>query len=1288
MVVRSPDQAFVDLARSLDGAMGRDRPGFRRRLRGLERRAARDLPYRQGLERLAGAIEVSRAARQRRSAADLTVAFDPALPIAAHAGEIREAVEAHPVIVVAGETGSGKTTQLPKICVNAGRGRDGWIGVTQPRRIAARSIAARLAEELGCRVGAEVGFKVRFDEKGDADSLIKVMTDGILLAETQRDRWLDAYDTLIIDEAHERSLNIDFLLGYLKRLLPRRPELKLIITSATIDTARFATHFDDAPVIEVSGRGHPVEYRYRPLVGNEPGEPERDLIEGICAAVDELSQLDARGDVLVFLPGERDIRDAGEALNRMRLRRTEILPLYARLGRHRQHQIFHPGPARRIVLATNVAETSLTVPRIRFVIDSGLARISRYSHRSKVQRLPIEAVSQASAAQRAGRCGRLGPGTCVRLYSEDDFDSRPLYTEPEILRTNLATVILMMESLGLGSVEEFPFLEPPAARFVNDGYQLLFELGALDGLRKLTAIGRDMAQWPLDVRLARLLLAGRDAGCLNEALVIASFLSLQDPRERPLDAAKAADEAHAEWHDEASDFVAAMNLWRAWTQVRRGGSNRTRREWCREHFLNPLRMREWSDVHTQLRDQARETRWPLPAGAADYTSLHRALTCAFLGHIGFKDEREYVGARQQRFSIFPGSGLFGRGPRWLVSALLVETARVYARVNARIEPEWAEAAGAHLVKRRYFDPYWSRRAGRVLGYEQVTLYGLPLVVKRRIHYGEVEPEAAREIFIREALVAGELNSKAKFLAYNRALIEAVQDLEARQRRRDLLTDETGLFEFFDRLIPAKICTAKAFERWRRGAEKERPKLLFLDRDRVMTRADHGIDGARFPDRLEIDGTSFRLIYELAPGEPADGVNLQLPLHLLNTLDPRPLEWLVPGLLGEKVTALIKSLPKAQRKNFVPAPDFARRFLTRQTGREGGLSEALADFLFRETGVAVAADDFQPDQLDDYLRINVQLRDGRTLVAQGRDLAALKQGWGEDAREEFLSQSEGEYYRDGLDRWSFGALPEQVELADGVTAYPALVDQEHAVGIRLFEDRPSAADYHLHGLRRLVALALKDKFRYLDRALPLDTELTLRYAPIDSPRALKRDLTFAISMTSVEAFVEPVRNAEAFQRLCEHVRGDLLERANALTETLRGVLAEYTEVRQRLSEIETLHPLAHSDLSEQLGYLLYPGFLTEVPDARLAHYPRYLRAIYVRLERLEQDPARDLERQDRISGFWADYLERCAAADEYPVELDEFHWLLEEYRVSLFAQELKTAVPVSAKRLRAKWAKIP
>ncbi len=1278
---------FDQLSRQLDRVMGRDRPGFKRRLRGLERRAAQGLPYQQGLERLGVAIGESVAARERRTAAGLEIAFDEALPIARHARAIEAAIQAHRVVVVAGETGSGKTTQLPKMCLNSGRGRDGWIGVTQPRRIAARSIAARLSEELNCRLGAEVGYQVRFDDRTSADSLIKVMTDGILLAATQRDRTLDAYDTLIIDEAHERSLNIDFLIGYLKRLLPRRPDLKLIITSATIDTARFAAHFDEAPVIEVSGRGYPVEFRYRPLAAAEPGEPDRDLMDGICAAVEELDQVDPRGDVLVFLPGERDIRDAAEALGRMRMRDTEILPLYARLARHRQQQIFHPGPARRIVLATNVAETSLTVPRIRFVIDSGLARISRYSHRSKVQRLPIEAISQASAAQRAGRCGRLGPGICIRLYDETDFSTRPEYTEPEILRTNLATVILMMKSLALGEIEDFPFLEPPAARYIADGYQLLFELGALDRCKALTRIGRELAQWPLDVRLARLLAAGRDAGCLDEALVIASFLTLNDPRERPYEATAAADEAHAQWNDPRSDFAAVLNLWRAWVKVRQAGSNKTRRDWCRERFLSAIRMREWADVHTQLRDQARESRWPLKGASADYETLHRSLVVAFLSHIGLKDERDYLGARGQRFSIFPGSGLFAKPPRWVVGALLVETARVYARVNARIEPEWVEAAAPHLVKPSSFDPHWSRRAGRVIGYERVTLYGLPLVVKRRIHYGEREPEEARGIFIREALIGGELNSKGGFLAHNRKLIAEVRDLEARQRRRDLLAGEPELYRFFDERLPADICTAKAFERWRRAAESKSPRFLYLSRELVLARADHAIDGAAFPDALEIDGTAYRVVYELAPGEPSDGVNLQVPLHLLNTLQPEPLEWLVPGLLHEKVTALIKSLPKARRRNFVPAPDYARKFVSERS-RAGSLSAALADFLHRDTGVAVAADDFQPAQLEAHLRINIQVRDGRTLVAQGRDLSALKRDFGEDAREEFLAQSDREYFLDGLDSWSFGALPERVELDGGAPAYPALVDQEDSVGVRLFEEPGEAAEYHVHGLRRLLQLTLKDKFRYLARSLPLEAKLSLEYAPIDSPRALKEDLVFASSMASLSAFGEPVRDPDAFERLAAHARVDLLPRATRLTEILRQVLAEFTRVRRALAgDFESLYPLAHADVESQLGHLLYPGFLTEVALERLEHYPRYLRAISVRLERLALDPARDRQRQDRIDGFWSDYLERCAAVEEYPRELDEFHWLCEEYRVSLFAQELKTAVPVSAKRLRTLWAKL-
>ena len=1273
----------------LDQVMGRDRPHIERRLSGLARRAGKGLPIDRGSAEVEQEIQASVQRRQQREGLAFPIRFDPDLPISAHVEEITRALATHQVLIVAGETGSGKTTQLPKICWQAGRGRDGWIGCTQPRRIAARSISARLAEEMQLKVGGAVGFSVRFDEKLSSDTVFKVLTDGMLLAETQSDRPLIGYDTLIIDEAHERSLNIDFLLGYIKALLPRRPDLKVIITSATIDTERFSRHFHDAPIIEVSGRSYPVEMRYRSLLDED--QRERDLFAGIADAVDELDQVDPRGDILVFLPGERDIREATDTLTKRGLRNTEILPLFARLSAAEQHRIFHPGNARRIVIATNVAETSLTVPRIRFVIDSGLARISRYSSRSKVQRLPIEAISRASADQRAGRCGRLGPGTCIRLYSEEDFQQRPEFTEPEIQRTNLAAVILRMEMLGLGKLEDFDFLDAPSDRFIKDGYQLLFELGALDGARHLTRLGREMAWWPVDVRMGRLVLAGRDQDCLEECLVLAAFLSLADPRERPMEAQQQADERHQQWVDTESDFVTLLNLWRDWLKARKELSHSRQRRWCRDNFLSYMRMREWWDIRRQLADMAKESGWKLNRkgdGPATYEALHRALVTAFIGQLGLKDEREYRGERNRRFSIFPGSGLFARGPKWLVSAFLVETTRVYARINARIEPAWAEQAAEHLVKRRYYDPRWSAKSGRVVGYEQVTLNGLMLVARRRVHYGPHDPEIARELLIRDGLVPGNIRSKGKFLTHNAGVIDEVRELEERQRKRDLLVDDEVLFQFFDERLPAGIHTTRAFERWREKAEAKAPDLLKLDPGYVLMRDDHGVDGGSFPDHLDVDGARVPLEYRLAPGQADDGVNLLLPLHLLNKARAEQLEWLVPGLLREKVVALIKSLPKPRRRYLVPAPNFAADFLGRDWDRQDSLLTQLAGFLGTESGQPLAVSEFDPLQLPDHLKINVQLRDGSQSVASSRDLEALQAEWGEQAREDFLSQADRSFLVDGLTRWDFEDLPEQVEVDEGVQAWPALVDQEDAVGIRLFEDRESAHDYHLHGLRRLLQLSLKDKFRYLHRSLALDPQVCLRYASIGSASDLRDDLVFSISMACVAAFDQPVRDADAFERLTHFARVDLLQRATQVQSLVEEILSAYHQVFRSLDDdLENLYPWAHGDMQSQLGYLLYPGFLTDVPHEQLTHYPRYLSAMNTRVQRLTQDPARDRQRLRLLEGFWTDYLERCDELDSYPASLARFHWMIEEYRVSVFAQELKTAMPVSSKRLKTQWARV-
>ena len=1243
-------------------------------------------------------------------------AFDPALPITAHRAEILRALERHQVVIVAGETGSGKTTQLPKLCLEAGRGSRGLIGCTQPRRIAARAMAERVSEELGCELGSVVGYQVRFRERSSPDGYIKFMTDGILLAETAHDRYLRAYDTLIIDEAHERSLNIDFLLGYLKQLLPRRRDLKLIITSATIDTEKFSAHFDGAPVIEVSGRGYPVDMVYQPLAGegeagqaNQHERDDRDLYLGIADAVRRLGRIDPHGDILVFLSGEREIREAGEFLRRSLAGRagqhTEILPLYARLSSAEQRRVFHPGPQRRIILATNVAETSLTVPRIRFVIDSGLARISRYGHRSRIQRLPIEPISQASANQRAGRCGRLGPGTCVRLYSEEDFAGRPEFTEPEILRTSLASVILRMLTMGLGAVEEFPFVDRPAPRMINDAYQLLFELAAIDESKQPTALGRRLARWPMDVRLARMVEEGARRGCLEDLLVLAAALSIQDPRERPLDAQAAADEAHGRFRDPKSDFAGLLGLWAWLRKQRKAHSGNQFRKLCRREFLNWQRVLEWFDLYQQLRDQAREDGLKLTGRHGDYEAVHKSLLAGLLSHCGRKlpEEPAYQGARSRNFYIFPGSGLHGSTPQWLMSAEIVETSRPFARGNAVIQPQWLEELGAHLLKRHYFDPHWSRRRGAVLAWEQVTLFGLVLVEKRRVQFAPLDPAEARRIFIREALVRGELDTRAAFRAHNEQIRAEVEALEHKRRRRDVLADESALFEFFDARIPADVNSSRGFERWLTGLGADQRELLYLGHE-VLMRDDAGAAPRDlYPDSLEAGGRRFALEYRFAPGDPEDGVVLSVPLELLNTLDPGRLQWLVPGLLRDKLEALIRQLPKPLRRALTPAPAFADALVEALAERRGEpLLEACADELRRMTGLELAAADLDETALAPHFRFLVRVtdRDGR-VVQSGRDLAALQASLGRRAQRRFMDRQGAGFNRDGLQDWDFGELPAEVKTEEGARAWPALVDQGEAVGLRLFETRDEAAFAHAAGVMRLLALRLADKAKYLRSHHGLDREALLAWSVLGSAEALAADLFWRCLEDTVadggadsgaasvgggqKRPLHELRDAGAFADLLERCRARIGRTCVLRAAELNESLAVYGKVSRIVrGPLGRRQPAACEDLDDQLRDLVYPGFLAELECGRLAHYARYLKAVEERLEQLELNPLRDLQRQKEVEPWWRRYQEALASGAEYDEAMDRYRWLLHEFRVSVFAQRLGTAAKVSPKRLAEAW----
>jgi ATP-dependent helicase HrpA len=1280
----------------LADTMAADAAWCRKRLAAVQRRRKDGQPVDRLVEQIEDRIRLSRSRVAARRDAMPLPAYDAALPIVNHRQEILAAIEKHPVVIVAGETGSGKTTQLPKLCLEAGRGARGLIGCTQPRRIAARAMAERVAEELRVELGGTVGYQVRFRDRSSTDGYIKFMTDGILLAETMNDRFLDRYDTLIIDEAHERSLNIDFLLGYLHQLLPRRPDLKLLITSATIDTEKFAAHFGRAPVIEVSGRSHPVDLIYQPLAEDEGSaeRSDRDLYRGIADAVRRLSRIDAAGDILVFLSGEREIREAGEFLRRQKLgpaaARPEILPLYARLSASEQRRVFHPGPGRRIILATNVAETSLTVPRIRFVIDSGTARISRYSHRSRIQRLPIEAISRASANQRTGRCGRLGPGTCVRLYSEEDFEGRPEFTEPEILRTSLASVILRMLTMGLGSVEDFPFVDPPAPRMIRDAYQLLFELSAIDARQQTTDLGRRLARWPLDVRLARMVEEGDRLDCLEDLLVLASVLSIQDPRERPLEAQAAADEAHGRFSDGKSDFTAYLKLWQYLRAQRRSVSGNRFRRLCHREFLNWQRVLEWFDLYQQLRDQARESRLRLSGRHGDYDPVHRALLSGLLSHCGLKhpDDPGYSGARSRSFHIFPGSGLFGSAPKWLMSAEIVETTRPYARINASIRPEWIEQQGSHLLKRHHSDPRWSRRQGAVFAWEQVTLYGLVIVERRRVSYTDIDPAEARRIFITEALVRGELDTRASFQAQNAEVRAELEQLEHKRRKRDVLADERSLYDFFDARIPEHVNTSRRFEKWLSGLGREGRKLLYLGHDVLMREGAGTAPEESFPDQLECAGRRFPLEYRFDPGSPDDGVSLTVPLELLNTLEPGRLQWLVPGLVRDKLVALIRQLPKPIRRAMTPAPAFADALVEALRGQEDEpLLTASAKILMRMTGLEIDVAQLDEAAIEDHFRFLIRVvgEQGEEL-ASGRDLAALQQALGHQARRRFMDQQGGDIHQDGQTEWTFGTLASQVETAAGSPAWPALVDQGTAVGMRLFDTWDEAAISHEDGVLRLLELTLADKLAYLRKHHGLSQEALMAWAPVGEAGQLVADL-LRRSLVDCAGETVGIRSEAQFDGLRGRVRSEIgnycLERASLVSEILPSFAAASREVHGGLASDR---PDVFDDLASQLDDLVYPGFLVEIAPGRLHHYIRYIAAIRERLQQLEHNPVRDRKRQAQVEPWWRRYRDALERGCLYDEALDEFRWLLEEYRVSLFAQRLGTAVKVSEKRLAEAWRK--
>ena len=1278
------------------GAVERGR--LRRRLSGLRHRQRQGKPIDRALQALQQQLSAAQQRLAARQARLPKPSFDEALPISQRRDGIANALQNHQVIVVCGETGSGKTTQLPKICLQLGLGLRGLIGHTQPRRIAARAVTARLQTELNDQSKQLVGYKIRFSDRTHPDAFIKLMTDGILLAETQGDRLLEQYEVIIVDEAHERSLNIDFLLGYLKRLLPQRPDLKVIITSATIDPERFSKQFDNAPIIEVSGRSYPVEVRYRPLLSEDEDQRDLDQQEAITAAVDELCAggPENTGDILVFLSGEREIRETAETLRKHKLRDTEILPLYARLSASEQNRAFQSHPGRRIVLATNVAETSLTVPGIRYVIDTGLARISRYSHRSKVQRLPIEKISQASAAQRAGRCGRLSAGICIRLYDEHDFKSRSEFTDPEILRTNLAAVILQMCALRLGEVTEFPFIDPPDRRLINDGFKLLFELGAVDAKHQITSCGKQLARLPIDPRLGRMILAAQNEGALNEVLIIASALAIQDPRERPLDKQQASDEKHRRFRDPDSDFVSLLNLWTYYHEQARHLSKSKLRQLCRNEFLSYLRMREWHDLHQQLHALVTEMGFRPNQQEAAYPAIHKALLSGLLGQIGVKlEDQIWLGARQRKFFIFPGSGLFKKGPKWLMAAELVETSKLYARTVARLDPSWIEPLAKHLVKRSYSEPHWQKKPAQIGAKERVTLYGLPIIIGRRVNFGPIDPELSRELFIRHALVEGDFHCNAPFFRHNQELIHELSELEEKTRRRDLLVTEQAVFDFYDQRIPEGIYSGAHFERWRRDAEKTQPQLLFLQQEDLLAQDPEPNAAERFPESLRLDGLELPLSYRFDPTAPDDGVTVTIPLPVLNQIDPRRLEWLIPGLLDQRMAALLKSLPKQLRKNFVPVPDYVRALQNALKPGPVSLTRMMSERLQEMTGAQIPDEAWRPDALPDYLKMRVQVigTDGK-ILAQGRDLALIQEQLREQAEHSFASLNQHEFERDSINSWNFGDLPNVLEFArNGVQfkGYPALVVEGERLALRLLDEPGKAETALRQGLRKLARLQLRNKIKYLQRNLPEFQRLSLRYIGIGTQAELFADLIDAIIDRACFQGHLPRRQAE-FEACLVQGRAALLVSANELCTWTARVLEQHQKIRTQLSgDYPVSWTEAVADIQDQLERLVYPGFISTTPAPWRDYLPRYLKAIELRLDKLRYAPDKDRQRMGIILPLWEAYktahmahAKRNQAASD---ALQEFRWLLEELRVSLFAQELKTSQPVSAKRLDTLWREI-
>lgn len=1279
------------LSAQLGELMLRDQQRLQRRLQGARKIKNPDAQLAVAAE-LESDITTALQKIQSRAASCPKVTYPENLPVSQKKQDILQAIRDHQVVIVAGETGSGKTTQLPKICLELGRGVKGLIGHTQPRRLAARTVANRIADELETPLGGSVGYKVRFNDQVGENTLVKLMTDGILLAEIQQDRLLMQYDTLIIDEAHERSLNIDFILGYLRELLPKRPDLKVIITSATIDPQRFSRHFNNAPIIEVSGRTYPVEVRYRPVV-DDADDTDRDQLQAIFDAVDELGR-EGPGDILIFMSGEREIRDTADALNRLNLPHTEVLPLYARLSNSEQNRVFQSHHGRRIVLATNVAETSLTVPGIKYVIDPGTARISRYSFRTKVQRLPIEPVSQASANQRKGRCGRVSDGICIRLYSEQDFLSRPEFTDPEILRTNLASVILQMTSLGLGDIAAFPFVEAPDKRNILDGVRLLEELGAIktadNGHYQLTPQGRQLAQLPIDPRLARMVLEAQKSGSVREVMIITAALSIQDPRERPMDKQQASDEKHRRFADKDSDFLAYVNLWDWLKEQQKEHSSSQFRRLCRNDFLNYLRVREWQDIYTQLRQVVKELGLPVNSEPSDYRSVHTALLTGLLSHIGQKDadKQEYTGARNARFSIFPGSGLFKKPPKWTMVAELVETSRLWGRIAARIEPEWIEPLAQHLVKHSYSEPHWSKSQGAVMAIEKVTLFGLPIVAARQVNYSTIDPLLCRELFIRHALVEGDWQTRHAFFSANLKLRAEVEELEHKSRRRDILVDDETLFSFYDQRIPGEVISGRHFDNWWKNAAKQNADLLSFEKEMLIKDGANKVSALDYPNTWHQGNLKLRLTYQFEPGTDTDGVTVHIPLPILNQVEDQGFEWQIPGIRRELVIALIKSLPKPVRRNFVPAPNYAEAFLGRVTALELPLLDALERELRRMTGVTVSRDDWQWEQVPDHLKMTFRVvgEKHKTLL-EGKNLTALKLQLKDKVQETLSAVADDGLEQSNLHIWSFGKLPEFYEQKRGgysMKAYPALVDEKDSVAIRLFDSEQEQQQAMWQGTRRLLLLNIPSPIKYLHEKLPNKAKLGLYFNPYGRVLDLIDDCISCGIDKLIAEHGGPVWQEEDFARLQEKVRAELNETVVGVAKQVEQILTAVFNINKRLKgRVDISLALALSDIKNQLGGLVYRSFVTNNGWKRLSDTLRYLQAIERRLEKLATDPHRDraqMLRVEQVQQAWQQWLNKLPPKRQQDEEVKEVRWMIEELRVSLFAQQLGTPYPISDKRI--------